>query len=253
MAVNKNPFGLPTEKIDLPSKGLIYPTDHILSQGFLEVVYPGAKQEDILTDPSYLEKGVSTDKYLESILLTDVQLNDMIPGDRDALVIAARILGLGKKYSTAIRIDKKPEFVTFDLTTFKEREIDFSLFKPGVNEFSYTLERGIDIKFKLLNGFDSDKMSEEETGFKKVKPDYSADTSLYLKYAIIEVDGDRSTGGIRKFVDEKFLAVDIRELKKYIVSLSPGYIWRADGVRANKEIVEDLFVPYTADFFWPAY
>lgn len=252
--MNKNPFNLPTETIDLPSKGLVYPKEHPLSSGKIEVIYPGARQEDILTNGSYLDKGIAVDKYLESIILTEgIILDDMIPGDRDALMISARVLGFGKSYTTTTRIDKTPEIVTFDLTTFKEREIDFSLFTSGKNEFTYTLKRGTEIKFKLLDGADSAKMAAEEQGMRKVQPDYSADTSLYLKYAIVEVDGKRDTKTIRDFVDKQLLQIDSRELKKFIVSVSPGYVWKADGVRANKEVVEGLSVPYTADFFWPAY
>lgn len=250
---NKNPFNAPTEKIDLPSKGKIYPTDHPLHAGFVEVMYPGARQEDILTNSNYLEKGTAVDKYLESILITDVSLDDFIPGDKDALMIAARILGFGSKYTTSVKVGKNYENVTFDLSTFKEREINWDLFTPGVNEFSYKLSRGIDVKFKLLNGKDSTRMAEEEEGMRKVQPEYSADTTLYLKYALTEVGGNRDTGKIRNFVDRELLQIDARELKKHIVSMSPGYIWKAAGVRPNKGIVEDLQVPYTADFFWPAY
>lgn len=250
--INKNPLGLPTEFIDLPSKGLPYPAEHPLSAGKVEVVYPSAKQEDILTNANYIDKGLSytVDKYLESILLTEVSLDDFIPGDKDGLMIAARILGLGKNYTTMLTVDKKPEPITFDLTTLKEKEVDATLFKAGVNEFSYKLERGVDIKFKLMDGHDMEKMFQEEEGIKKTSPQYSANTSLYLKHAIVEVDGKRGTKDIRDFVD-RMLQADTRELKKYIQSITPGYVWRANGVRANNEVVEDLFVPYTADFFWP--
>lgn len=253
MAINKNPLNLPTEKIDLTTKGLIYPLDHLLSKGFVEIVYPGAKQEDILTNTNYINNGIAVDKYLESILLTEVALDDMTPADKDGLMISARILGFGKNYTTAVHVpgNKTPEPVTFDITTFKQKEVDWSLFKAGENEFSYTLERdSIPLKFRLLTGNDYKAMGEEETGMKKVQSDYSADTSLFLKYSLVEVNGKRDTKSIRDFVD-RMLQPDTRELKKYIASVSPGYLWRANGVRRNKEVVEDLFVPYTADFFWP--
>jgi hypothetical protein len=252
MNANKNPLGLPTEVIELPSKGLIYPEDHILHSGKLEIVYPGAKQEDILTNANYIDKGLAytIDKYLESIVLTDVNLDELIPGDKDGLMIAARILGLGKNYTTNITIDKKPEPITFDLTYLQEKTLKEDLITPGVNEFTYTLQRGQVIKFKLLTGVDVTKMEEEEAGIKKTSPGYSASTSLYLKFAITEVDGERKVGEIRKFVD-RMLQTDTRELKKYISEVTPGYVWKANGVRANNEVVEDLYVPFTADFFWP--
>ena len=251
MSAKKNPYNLPTEEIDIPSKGLTYPTDHILSPGKIEVLIPGALQEDILTNANYLNKGVAVDKFLESILITEVDMNDMLPGDKDAFMIAARILGLGRKYTTHVRINRDPEVVTFDLGSFKEREIDWSLFQAGVNEFPFKLETGTTGKFKLLSIADTILMEEEAAGIRKVNPDYSADTSLYLKFSIIEINGIREVGKIRAYVD-RMPMTETRELKAAILDVTPGYIWKADGVRRNKEVVEDLSVPYTADFFWPA-
>jgi hypothetical protein len=264
----KNPHNLPLERVDLPSKGLVYPESNLLSQGFIEILPPGARQEDILTNGNYLDKGNAVDKYLESILVTDVALDDMIPGDKDGFMLAARVLGLGKTYTTQVRLDGKNEIVSFDLTSFKERENwvtlegkDYvcpngTIFAKGLNEFSYNLPEGkASIKFKLLTGKDQVELEAEESGMRKASPDYSADTSLFLKFSIIEVNGSRATGDIRKFVDNprELPQYMIKELKKYIISVSPGYIWKADGVKANKEIVEDLPVPYTVDFFWPRY
>lgn len=251
----KNPLNLPTERIDLPSKGLVYPTEHVLSQGFVDVLPPGARQEDILTNANYLNKGTAVDKFLESLLVTDVALDDMIPGDKDAIMIACRVLGFGKTYTTAMNIDGKVEIVSFDLTTFEEREIDWDLFTKGQNEFSYQIPDGAAVKFKLLTGTDQNTMMEEEAGMRKTSPDYSADTSLFLKYALTEVNGSRAVGDIRKFVDNpKLLPLyQIKDLKKYITSVSPGYVWKSTGTLKNKEKVEDLSVPYTVDFFWPRY
>lgn len=250
MVINKNPFNLPTEQIDLPSKGLIYPTDHPLHSGKIEVVYPGARQEDILTNSNYLDKGIAIDKFLDSILISEVQMSDMIPGDKDAFMIGARILGLGKTYTTSVRIDKNPEPVSFDITTFKERELDWKLFSPGINEFPFVSDSGFTIKFKLLTIKDISIMGEEEAGEKKIRPDYSADTTLFLKHCITEANGSRDTSKIRDFVD-RLLLKDSREIKKQILNVTPGYIWQANGTRQNKEVVEDLTVPFTADFFWP--
>lgn len=264
----RNPYNLPTERVDLPSKGLVYPESHTLSQGFIEILPPGAKQEDILTNGNYLEKGNAVDKFLESILVTDVALDEMIPGDKDAFMLAARVLGLGKTYTTQMSISGKPEIVSFDLTSFKERENwvtaegntyvcpNGTPFIKGANEFSYEVSStGASIKFKLLTGKDQVGLEAEEAGMRKASPDYSADTSLFLKFSIVEVNGSRATADIRKFVDDprQLPQYAIKDLKKYIVSVSPGYIWKADATKANKEIVEDLSVPYTVDFFWPRY
>ena len=92
-------FKIPTEEITLPSKGLIYPKDNPLSSGKIEMKYMTAKEEDILSNSSYLEKGTVIDKLLQSLIVSDINYNDLIIGDKNAIMVAARILGYGKNYT----------------------------------------------------------------------------------------------------------------------------------------------------------
>ena len=46
----ENKFSMPTEMIDLPSKGLVYSETSPLSSGKIEMKYMTAKEEDILTN-----------------------------------------------------------------------------------------------------------------------------------------------------------------------------------------------------------
>jgi hypothetical protein len=57
-------FNFPTETIELPSKGLLYPKDNPLSSGKIEIRYMTAAHEDILTNQSYIEKGTVLDKLM---------------------------------------------------------------------------------------------------------------------------------------------------------------------------------------------
>lgn len=256
---NKNPFNRPTEKISLPSKGLVYPADHILSSGEIEIMYPGAQAEDILTNVNYLNKGIVFDKYLEHLVVTEVNLDDLIAGDKDAVLVACRILGMGPEYKFTKKIDREAEVLTVDVSDFKDKEIDWGLFKGSddkfcyTNEFSFTLPKGkADIKFKLLNGHDVKAINTEEAFMKKTTtPEYSADTSLVFKFSIVEVNGARDTKVIRNFIDREMLQIDVKALQQYITSVSPGLVWKATATRANNEKVEDLVVPYDLiSFFW---
>ena len=89
----------PTEIVDLPSKGLIYPKDNPLSSGQIEMKYMTAREEDILTNQNYISKGIVLDKLIESLIVSKVNINDIIIGDKNALLIASRILGYGKDYT----------------------------------------------------------------------------------------------------------------------------------------------------------
>ena len=105
--VTEQKFKFPTETVDLPSKGLIYPKDNPLSSGKVEMKYMTAKEEDILTNQNYISQGNVLDKLIESLIVSDINLNDMVIGDKNALLIASRVLGYGKDY----------EFRSFNKTT----------------------------------------------------------------------------------------------------------------------------------------
>ena len=83
-------FKLPTEIVELPSKGLIYPEDNPLSSGKIEMKYMTAKEEDILSNQAYIEKGIVIDKLLQSLIVSDINYNDLVIGDKNAIMIAAR-------------------------------------------------------------------------------------------------------------------------------------------------------------------
>ena len=96
--MSETKFEFPTEVVELPSKGLVYPEDNPLSSGQIEMKYMTAKEEDILSNQNYIEKGIVIDKLLQSLIVSDVDYKDLIVGDKNAIVIAARILGYGKDY-----------------------------------------------------------------------------------------------------------------------------------------------------------
>jgi len=247
--MKKNPLNLPTEKIYLPSQGKVYPVDHILHQGYVDLMYPTAKEEDILTNPNYLNSGEASIKFIESILVTDVDILDFIPGDRDALLIAGRILGMGSEY---IVHEGMAYPVTFNLSEMKEKEVDWDLFKNSLNEFEYTIQN-IPIKFKIPTGHDMQAMDKEVEGLKKINKDARVDTTLFYKFTIVEVDGSREIKTIRGFCD-RIRMIDSRKLKDYMDKVTPGYTWKGTGtyIKDNKqEKVEDLTIPFTVTFFWP--
>ena len=97
MAEEKRQF--PTEVIDLPSKGHFYPKDNPLSSGQVEIKYMTAKEEDILTSGNLIQKGIVLDKLLEALIVSDVNLDDILVGDKNAIMLASRVLAYGKEYT----------------------------------------------------------------------------------------------------------------------------------------------------------
>jgi hypothetical protein len=105
-------FKLPTEMVELPSKGLLYPEGHPLAEGKIEMKYMTAKEEDILTNQNYIRQGIVIDKLLQSLIVTKFDYNDLLIGDKDAIMMAARVLGYGKDY----KFTYLGEEITVDLT-----------------------------------------------------------------------------------------------------------------------------------------
>ena len=163
MAEEKRKF--PTEVVDLPSQGLLYPKDHPLSSGQIEIKYMTAKEEDILTSRNLIQKGIVLDKLMESVIIDEkVKLDDLLLGDKNAIMIATRILGYGKDYSVQVEDPNKGEKQeeTFDLTQIKDKELDEKLFKKGQNEFELDLPASkVKITFKLLTHKDEKEIEEE--------------------------------------------------------------------------------------------
>lgn len=234
----------PTEVIDLPSKGLLYPKENPLSSGKVEMRYMGAREEDILTNQSYIQKGTVLDKLLESLIVNkDIKVKDIIVGDKNSLLIAARILGYGKDYT----FTHKGEEQTVDLSSLENKPFDESLITKGVNEFAFTLpSSGTNITFKILNGEDENNIDREIEGLKKINKNLSPELTTRLKYIITSVNGSGEKKDIRDFIDNHLLARDSRELRQYIKKVQPDV-----DMTITIESGAEVTLPIALNFFWP--
>lgn len=244
-------FKILTEVIDLPSRGLIYPLDNPLSSGTIEMKYMGSREEDILTNQNYIKQGIALDKLLESLIISKININDIVAGDKNALLIASRILGYGKDY-TFKSFDSNGRYIdkTIDLTTLEDKELNpKDLLEERKNEFKFDLPNsGIQVTFRLLTHGDEKNIDKEIEGIKKVFPDKAPpELSTRLKYIITSVDGDRDTATIRDFVDNGLLVKDSRELRAEIKRVSPDVhlVYKEEGE------VEGTPIPINLNFFWP--
>ena len=244
--MEESKFKFPTEIIELPSKGLVYPEENALSSGKIEMKYMTAKEEDILSNQSYIQKGVVLDKLLQSLIVSKINYQDLIVGDKNAIMIAARVLGYGKDYE----FEYKGEKVTVDLSLLDNKPFDETSISQGQNEFNYTLpSSGTLITYKLLTHKDEMAIEAELRGLKKINKNASPDVSTRLKHMIISVNGDSDKKTVREFVDIYFLAQDARSFRKHVANHQPD-------VELTTQVdlitgVEDIDIPITVNFFWP--
>jgi hypothetical protein len=235
----------PTEMVELPSRGLLYPKDSALAEGKIEMKYMTAREEDILTNQNYIQQGTVIDKLLQSLIVTPINYGDLLVGDKNAILIASRVLGYGKDYE----FDYKGETNTVDLSELKNREIDYSLLQQGKNEFKYIMpSTGTNITYKLLTHGDEQAIDQEVKGLKKLNKDSSAELSTRLKRIITSVEGDATQATIRDFVDNFLLARDSRAFREYIKTTQPDVdlkFYPENGPQGGVEI------PIGVSFLWP--
>ena len=247
----KSKFKFPTEIVELPSKGLIYPKDNPLSSGKIEMKYMTAREEDILTNQNYIQKGVVLDKLIESLIISEIDINDIVVGDKNALLIASRVLGYGKDYSFKAWSKKLSEIkeFTIDLTLLKDKILKKKDLKEiGINEFPYELPHTKKlITFKILTHGDEKSIDKEIAGQNKIKPGSNPEMSTRFKYIITSIDGDSDKKTIREFVDNYLLARDARSLREEIRRVSPD----VDLTYIGTDGEEDVTVPISLNFFWP--
>ena len=246
-------FKYPTEQIELPSKGLIYPKESPLSKGVLEMKYMTAKEEDILSNANFIRQGTVIDKLLQSMIVTPIDFNELLSDDKNAILIAARILGYGKEYDFMYTDPNTgvSEPVRADLSTLDSKPLDESLYTSGKNEFNFELPFSkVVVTFKLLTHGDETKVDKEITGLKKINVNGSYDVTTRLKHTIIAVNGDRDIATVREFC-ENMLARDVRPLREYINKVSPDVDLKISFTKANGDVVEGVDLPIGINFFWP--
>ena len=247
---------VPTEVIDLPSKGYFYPEGHPLASGKIEMKYMTAKEEDILSTPGLIKQGIVIDKLLQSLIVTKFNYNDLLTVDKNAIFIAARILGYGKDYEVEIvcpKCDVKSKYV-IDLQEFQEKEIDWILFTKGTANHSYTLPISKkELTLKFLTHGDEKKIEEDAKAAKKHNKILGVDAELTtrLRQCIVAVDGAEDRATINKTVDT-MLARDSLALRTHLKEITPDIDTTFTFTcPACGEDTERMAMPIGVGFFWP--
>mgnify|MGYP001178550019 CR=1 FL=1 len=253
-------FSTPTEFVELPSKGRFYEEGHPLhGKETVEIRFMTAKDEDILTSQSLLKKGIAIDRMLQNVIIDkSVKVQDLLVGDKNALIVAARVSGYGPDYDTKVSCPacgKKSDY-SFDL-----EDIPFS----GAGEGEFTAdgatetEKGtfvlelprskVSVEVRLMRGKDEQDMIKENKNRKRHKMEEQNLTSL-LKRIIVSINGSASKSDIANFI-ENMPAMDSRFIRKAYKIVTPNIDLSQEFVCESCGHEQVLEVPLTADFFWP--
>ena len=258
-------YKFPTEIIELPSKGLIYPSDNPLSSGKVELKYMTAKEEDILTTQSYIKDGSVLDRLFQSLIVSNgdglpIKYVDLVVGDKNAIMIASRILGYGKDYEVELedpfKADTKQKEI-IDLTQFENKEYDgSSQIELHKNEFEFELPRSKRIvTFQALTESKERKIKhqieEAKKSGRKLKDETSKDLTTRLKNTILSIDGDYEQKSINQFVDNELFAVDSKDLRSYMNKVVPDIDLTWEFVSEETGGRREMLLPMDVGFFWP--
>jgi hypothetical protein len=238
----------PTEVVDLPSQGLLYPKDSPLSSGTIEIKYMTAREEDILTSANLIKQGIVVEKLLESLIVDkSINTDDFLIGDKNAVLIASRILAYGKEYEVEIEGQK----VVVDLTQLKDKKLDESIVSAGVNEFEFELPNTKrKLTFKLLTSGDEKEIDKEVKGYEKIDG-MGYELTTRLKHQIVSIDGDTKRASINSFVDNEFLSRDSIAFRGHIAGIMPDVDMTSTftDIGGNEK---EFTVPMTVTFLWPS-
>ena len=251
-------FVVPTEFVELPSKGKYYPEGHPLHNAdSIEIKQMTAKEEDILTSKTLLKKGVALDRVIQNIIV-DRKINpdSLLVGDRNAIVIACRVSGYGNEYITQVTCPacEEKQRYSFDLNEAEIQHGD-EIEEAGITDnengtFDVKLPRtGVTVTFKLLNGVDEKALLSGMEKDRKSKTHEKAITRQLVN-TVVAVNGDTSANAINYLV-LNIPSIDARHIRMAYKLAAPNIDLAQSFVCSSCDHEQDMEVPLTADFFWP--
>lgn len=251
-------FSLPTTFVDLPSKGKLYPEGHPLhNTESIEIKFMSAKEEDILSNINLLQKGVAVDRMIESLLIDkSISVEHLLVGDKNAIMVAARITGFGDQYTTRVSCPscESGSDYTFNLNNIEHssyEEIESSdVVKTDQNTFIFDLPVSkVRVEVRLLDNKDEQYLSR----LAKSKRDNNLpETRLTdrLKIIIASINGSTMRGDIEKFVDNMPL-LDSRYFRSLYDEIVPNIDFKQSFTCPSCGHTAVLEVPLSSQFFWP--
>ena len=254
---DKKEYQFPTEEIDLPSKGQFYQKDNPLSSGKIDIKYMTAREEDILTSQNLIRKGLVIDRLLESVIATPkVRMDDMLIGDKNAVMLTTRILGYGPKYSIKVNCPACTEESTEEIDLGSVEPKEFGLDGKTEADMSFKLPASKrKVTYKLLTHADEVAITAELAAIKRMKKggdSVEPEITTRLRYVITSIDNETNRQAITKFVDTEFLSRDSRAFRDKLLEMVPDIDLNFNFDCTACGHFERTGIPLTAEFFWPA-
>ena len=211
-----------------------------------------AKEEEILASQNLVRKGVVIDKLFESIIVDNVNIDDIVLGDKNAILLAARLLGYGPEYKIEVTDEYgDPQEVTVDLSKVQTKEVDLELLSSE-NKYEFTTPHGKNkLEFKILTHGDEKKIDADIKALQRLNKGVSAELTTRYRYMILSVDGESDTKSITNFINNKFITRDTKAFREYIGKITPDINMEFDYENPTTGEEEKRPIPMGVGFFWP--
>lgn len=230
--------------IPLPSGGKFYPG----RKKSIKVAYLTTADENILTSPNLVESGQFIEILINRKLLEPgLRYKDLLPGDRNAIMIWLRATGYGEMYPVLMTDKNGQEFeAEINLSDLKTINLTVDPEADGLYTFELPLSKHI-VRFKLLTCGDIDELER----IIENRPDgvVNEERTMILEKQIVEVDGNRDRAYIKSFVNGMRI-LDAQKLREYVSKIKCD-IDLSISVRTPGGESIDTFLPFTPRFFWP--
>lgn len=252
-------FTTPTVFVELPSKGKFYnPASSLHGKETIEIKFMTAKEEDILTSKALIKNGLVLDRLMESIILDkSIKPSDLLVGDRNAILVDARITGFGSKYITSVRCpaceaSNKFSFMLDENKKLTHGEIPERLHSKvqHVSDRVFSIQlptHDLTVNIRLMNGDDEKSILKISEANKKNIIDSSNTQQLKLLIESLENVTDKAT--IAKYIDNMPLK-DSKFLKEVYKEITPNIDLTQNFVCEACEYSADMEVPFNMEFFW---
>lgn len=255
----KEQFGweVPIEVVPLPSKGKVYSPDSPLhNRETIEIKSMTANEEDILMSPALIKQGKVLSMLLSSCLIDkSIDPEDLLSGDRNAIMVAIRITGYGSDYTVQTTCPncsaKRPQ--TYDLSNLEIKRLILQPVSEGGNIFEFDLPiTKKKVHFKFLNGKEEAERSLLAERMKKVMGSSGVNRNITskLEYQVVAVDGITDGNAVRQFIS-KMPARDSKSLRSFIMENEPGIDMTVDMKCTECMHQGEISLPIGATFFWP--
>jgi len=251
-------FVVPSEFVELPSQGRLYPEGHPLhNQSTIELKQMTAKEEDMLTSRALLKKGIAIDRVIQSLIRDNrIQAGQLLVGDRNAIMIAARISAYGNMYKTTVSCPAcgATQPYEFDLNEVQPYDGTGLHTTEGIVHEDGTITTllprlGAEVRLRLQNGNDERNYLQQLENQRKNRRSENA-ISTQMRQVILGVNGDNSPQMITQLIDN-MPSMDVRHIQ-YVLKLATPNVDMTQHFECREcDHEQDLEVPLSADFFWP--